>query len=88
LCRRQAARTAIPYAFDLIERDGEDLRNLPLLDRKVALARLLRDTKTSILLNEHIAEDGPTVFAHACQLGAKGIVEEGRLAIPRFCSLL
>jgi hypothetical protein len=25
------------------------------------------------LLNEHIAEDGPTVFAHACQLGAEGI---------------
>jgi hypothetical protein len=36
LCRREAARTAILYAFDLIEHDGEDLRNLPLLDRKAA----------------------------------------------------
>jgi bifunctional non-homologous end joining protein LigD len=34
LCRREAARTAILYAFDLIEHDGEDLRNLPFLDRK------------------------------------------------------
>jgi hypothetical protein len=40
---REAARTAILYAFDLIEHDGEDLRNRPFLDRKVALARLLRD---------------------------------------------
>jgi bifunctional non-homologous end joining protein LigD len=64
------------YAFDLIEHDGEDLRNLPFLDRKAALARLLRNTEAGILLNEHIAEDGATVFAHACQLGAEGIVSK------------
>jgi hypothetical protein len=29
---------------------------------------------SGILLNEHIAEDGPTVFVHACRLGAEGIV--------------
>jgi ATP-dependent DNA ligase len=28
------------------------------------------------LLNEHVAEDGPTVFAHACRLGAEGIVSK------------
>jgi bifunctional non-homologous end joining protein LigD len=52
------------------------VRNLPFLDRKAALARLLRDTKAGILLNEHVAADGPTVFAHACQLGAEGIVSK------------
>jgi bifunctional non-homologous end joining protein LigD len=76
LSRREAARTAILYAFDLIEHDGEDLRNLPFLDRKAALARVLRDTQAGILLNEHIAKDGPTVFAHACRLGAEGIVSK------------
>jgi bifunctional non-homologous end joining protein LigD len=76
LSRREAARTAILYAFDLIEHDGEDLRDRPFLDRKAALARLLRDAKVGILLNEHIAEDGLTVFAHACQLGAEGIVSK------------
>jgi ATP-dependent DNA ligase len=40
LSRRDAARTAILYAFDLIEHDGEDLRDRPFLDRKAALARL------------------------------------------------
>jgi ATP-dependent DNA ligase len=31
---REAARTAILCAFDLIEQDGEDLRNLRVPDRK------------------------------------------------------
>src|SRR5215831_2373583 len=62
LRRRSAARTAILYAFDLIEHDGEDLRNRPFLDRKAALAPLLSDIEAGILLNEHVAEDGPTVF--------------------------
>jgi bifunctional non-homologous end joining protein LigD len=76
LRRREAAHSAMLYAFDLIEHDGRDLRDLPFLDRKAALARLLRDTAEGILLNEHIAEDGPTVFAHACRLGAEGIVSK------------
>jgi bifunctional non-homologous end joining protein LigD len=42
LSRREAADTASLYALDLIEHDGEDMRNLPFLDRKAALAQLLR----------------------------------------------
>jgi bifunctional non-homologous end joining protein LigD len=76
LRRREAARTAVLYAFDLIEHDGEDLRDSPFLDRKATLARLLRNTQAGILFNEHIAEDGPVVFAHACRLGAEGIVSK------------
>jgi len=71
-----AAHKAILYAFDLIEHDGEDMRDLPFLDRKAALARLLRDIEAGILLNQHVAEDGPTVFEHACRLGAEGIVSK------------
>jgi bifunctional non-homologous end joining protein LigD len=37
LSHRQAARIAILYAFDLIEHDGEDMRNLPCLGGKAAL---------------------------------------------------
>jgi bifunctional non-homologous end joining protein LigD len=76
LQRRTAAHAAILYAFDLIEYDGEDLRNLPFRDRKAALGRILRNTKVGILLNEYVAEDGPTVFAHACRLGAEGTVSK------------
>jgi bifunctional non-homologous end joining protein LigD len=68
------ARRAILYAFDLIELDGEDLRELPLLERKAALADLVGGS--GILLSEHVAEEGATVFAHACRLGAEGIVSK------------
>jgi hypothetical protein len=34
LRRREAADTAILYAFDLIEHDGEDMRNRPFLDAR------------------------------------------------------
>jgi ATP-dependent DNA ligase len=76
LRRREAAHSASLYAFDLIEHDGRDLRDLSFLDRKVALALLLRGTDTHILFNEHVAGDGPTVFEHACRLGAEGIVSK------------
>ena len=33
------------YAFDLIEHDGDDLRDLPLIERKRQLARLLGRAK-------------------------------------------
>jgi bifunctional non-homologous end joining protein LigD len=46
------------------------MRNRRFLDRKAALARLLRNSKAGI------TEDGPTVFAHACRLGAEGIVSK------------
>jgi bifunctional non-homologous end joining protein LigD len=76
LRRRDAAYSAVLYAFDLIEHDGQDLRDHPFLDRKAALARMLRGTDTHILFNEHVAGDGPTVFEHACRLGAEGIVSK------------
>jgi bifunctional non-homologous end joining protein LigD len=42
-----AERQLEPRLRDLIELDGEDLRNLAFLDGKAALARLLRNTKTA-----------------------------------------
>jgi ATP-dependent DNA ligase len=47
--RREAADTAI-LAFDLIEQDGEDMRNRPFLDRKEALVRLLRGTEAGCII--------------------------------------
>ena len=41
LNRRGAVTEAMLYAFDLLELDGEDLRDMPLGDRKKRLARLL-----------------------------------------------
>jgi bifunctional non-homologous end joining protein LigD len=41
LHRRHKATNAMLYAFDLLEFNGEDLRPLPLAERKAKLARLL-----------------------------------------------
>jgi bifunctional non-homologous end joining protein LigD len=85
LRQRASAGAAVLYAFDLVELDGEDLRARPFLERKAALTRLLRGSKAGIVINDHIAEDGPTVFAHACKLGAEGIVSKRVDAPYRRC---
>ena len=65
------------YAFDLIEHDGDDLRDLPLIERKRRLARLIgRAKRRAIRFVEHLTGDGPTVFAHVCRMGLEGIVSK------------
>jgi ATP-dependent DNA ligase len=59
LRRREAAHAAILDAFDLIEHDGEDLRDRPFLDCKAALARLLRDTEADIA---SVRENGRSIL--------------------------
>ena len=68
---------AVLFAFDLLEHDGDDLRDLPLIERKWRLARLIgRAKRRSIRFNEHLTGDGPTVFAHVCRLGLEAIVSK------------
>jgi bifunctional non-homologous end joining protein LigD len=81
LHRRGTVSEAMLYAFDLLELDGEDLRALPLGDRKNRLARLLGKRRIGIVLSEHIDEDGATIFEQACKMGLEGIVSK-RLSAP------
>jgi bifunctional non-homologous end joining protein LigD len=74
LSRREGPNHDLRLRLD--EHDGEDLRSLAFLDRKAARARLLGSVDGGILLNEHTNEDGAAVFAHACRLGAEGIVSK------------
>ena len=61
---------AVLFAFDLIEHDGDDLRELQLIERKRRLARLLgKARRRSIRLVEHLTGDSPTVFRHVCNMG-------------------
>jgi len=75
LRRRGSGDVAVLYAFDLLEYDGSDLRRMPLETRRATLASLLKQSSV-IRLSEHIAAEGPDVFAHACRLGAEGIVSK------------
>jgi hypothetical protein len=67
---------AVLCVFDLIELDGEDLRRLPIEQRKAKLARLVRGPHPGIVLSEHYDGDGEIVFEHACKLGCEGIVSK------------
>jgi hypothetical protein len=57
LHRRGTVTEAMLYAFDLLELDGEDLRHIPVLDRKRRLARLLSGRRLGIVLSDHTDED-------------------------------
>ena len=48
------SQTIVPYQVD-------DLRDLPLIERKRRLARLLGRAKHAIRFTEHLTGDGPTV---------------------------
>jgi ATP-dependent DNA ligase len=67
---------AVLCAFDLLELDGQDLRQLPIQHRKHALAKLVGRPKPGIALNEHCVGHGDIVYQQACQLGCEGIVSK------------
>ena len=74
--RHGAGEHAVLTAFDLLELDGKDLRRKPIETRKALLAKLLKGSHLSIVLNEHYEEDGAIVFREACRLGCEGIVSK------------
>jgi bifunctional non-homologous end joining protein LigD len=63
------------YAFDLLERDGEDVTGLPLRDRKKQLAQIIGGRSAgAIRFSDHIAGHGAEMFAAACKRGLEGII--------------
>jgi bifunctional non-homologous end joining protein LigD len=76
---REHDKSAMLWAFDLLEWNGEDLRPLPLDERKSKLAKLLKASRHSgIVLNEYLEADGERAFWHACNLGFEGIISKRR----------
>jgi bifunctional non-homologous end joining protein LigD len=68
------------FAFDLLAVDGEDLKPLPLEERKRRLESLIGQRAGMIRYTPHFDADGATVLSHACRLGAEGIVSKCRTA--------
>ncbi len=66
------------YVFDLLHRDGVDLRPQPLQARKAALAELLEGApaKGAIRLSELIDETGSVLLKHACRMNLEGIISK------------
>lgn len=66
------------YAFDLLHLDDADLKTLPLVARKEALAKLLKgqSPRGHLRLSESLTEPGATLLRHACKMGLEGIVSK------------
>ena len=64
------------YAFDLLELNGDDLSNRPLLQRKEQLESLLgtRDPGDSLQFSGHIVDHGKKVFDAMCEGGHEGVI--------------
>jgi bifunctional non-homologous end joining protein LigD len=74
---KRRGHEAMLFAFDLIEHNGDDLRALPLIERKRRLKKLLgRAKRRAIRFVEHLTIDGPTIFEHVCRMGLEGVVSK------------
>lgn len=62
------------YAFDLLWADGEDLRYLPLHERKFRLKEIVKPHTSRLLYLDHVEERGEDFFELACEHDLEGII--------------
>lgn len=63
--------------FDLLSLNGDDLRNLPLIERKNKLERLIYDSSKFLVFSSHV-ENGKECFNFAKQNNLEGIVAKNK----------
>ena len=61
------------YVFDLLWLNGDDLRELPLAERKKKLMKLLHPN-AKIRISEHVVTEGEAFFKVAAKQGLEGIM--------------
>jgi bifunctional non-homologous end joining protein LigD len=67
------------YAFDLLWLNGQDLRQLPLIERKKRLQKLIAKSRCErIIVAQHIAKHGTTLYREICERDLEGIVAKRR----------
>lgn len=64
------------HAFDLLDLDGEDLTNLPNIERKERLEALLTDAAPPIHVADHVIGAGERLFAKMCGAAQEGIISK------------
>lgn len=69
------------FAFDLLFAQGEDLRSLPLRERKARLKMLLGEDEPRLRYVDHFETAGDAVLLSACRLELEGIISK-RLDAP------
>ncbi|HEY0610292.1 MAG TPA: DNA ligase D [Chitinophaga sp.] len=65
----------IYMVFDLLYLNGEDLRQMPLIERKTLLQEVVKQLGDStVQYSEHVMDDGEKLFKKAAQKGWEGII--------------
>jgi bifunctional non-homologous end joining protein LigD len=76
------------YAFDLLWLNGEDLRNLALIERKKHLCELIRTNKPErIIYAQHVEREGKLLFEEICSNDLEGIVAKRKHGIYKSNSI-
>jgi bifunctional non-homologous end joining protein LigD len=91
---RQGPRVAL-IAFDMLRDGNEDLRALPLRDRRARLERVMRGVRDPRLrISEQVAGDGRELRARAERLGWEGLIAKNAESVyrsgrrsPEWCKL-
>lgn len=76
-----SAEFATLFAFDILYLNGQDLRHLPLSQRREVLIDAIEGAYPGILLSEDVIADGEAFYTLACKLGLEGIIAK-RLDAP------
>ena len=67
-------------AFDLLYLDGKDLRQLPLIERKRALRRIVPASSPFLMFVDHVDGEGERLFQLACERDLEGVVAKHRFS--------
>ncbi|WP_367716627.1 DNA polymerase ligase N-terminal domain-containing protein [Nitratireductor sp. GISD-1A_MAKvit] len=62
------------FVFDLLVKEGLDLTDKPLRERKKRLERLLKDHEGTLLYSAHTTDDAGEVLTKLCKGGHEGII--------------
>jgi bifunctional non-homologous end joining protein LigD len=71
------------FAFDLLALNGDDLRQLPLMERKIRLKRIMRRLESRVRYVDHIVGGGKKFFEPACAEDLEGIVAKWKFGTYR-----
>lgn len=74
--KEQLDKNLLYYLFDIIYYDGYDLSNVPLIERKLLLKKLLSSKNKIIKYSSHQQGKGDKAFHKACKLELEGIISK------------
>jgi bifunctional non-homologous end joining protein LigD len=70
------------YCFDLLWLNGQDLRQLPLIERKKRLHHLIaKSRRQRIIYAQHIAKHGTSLYREICERDLEGVVAKRKESV-------